>query len=80
MGRADDGKTGAHVAAGQLHDGLAGPQITALFGVEDDLQRRPVFLRVPGVEHLELGQNPALHPGGDAVQRNQRCAADGAGG
>src|SRR5215472_10294063 len=57
--RTDDRKSRSSVAAGQLHDRLAGPQRAVGLGIFDDLTRDAILLGITRVKVLELGEDTA---------------------
>ena len=76
---ADDGQTGAHIAAGQFHNALAWLQGAIPLRRLDHPQRGPVLFGKPRVEMVQLGQNAAVHTvmPGEAVKPHQWGIANG---
>eukprot|EP01136_Pigoraptor_vietnamica_P031983 Opistho-1_new@93269 len=76
------GQGDAGVARGGFDQRVAGLDLTALLGALDHRERRAVFHRTGRVVAFELAQHhiaPGLVVGGaDALQRHQRCVANGA--
>ena len=64
---ADDGKTRAHVATRQLDHGLAGAKCSRSLGCLDDPERRPVLLREPGIQIIELEEYSSRESLGDSA-------------
>ena len=60
LDRADDGKAGTGVAAGQLDDRLAGTQQAVRLGVLDHLAGDAVLFGEAGVEVIQFGEDAAF--------------------
>ena len=74
--RAHDRQPRPRVAARELHDRLAGPQVTAPLGVLDHRGKHPVLLRAARVQVVELGEHPAVETAGDAPQLDEGRVPD----
>jgi hypothetical protein len=74
-----EGQRDAGIAAGGLDDLLAVAEHTSLFGVLDHGSADAALDRVGRVATLDLGQHGGLGSRGDAVELDERRAADGQG-
>ncbi len=72
-----EGQRDAGVAAGRLDNLLAGAEQSALFGIPDHRRADAALDRVGRVAALDLGQHGGTGAVGDAVEADQRRAADG---
>ncbi len=70
LDRADDREAGPHVSGGQLDHRLARGKLARALGVLDDPERGAVLLREAGQKVIELGENPAIHPRCQPVERH----------
>ena len=69
-------KAGAGVAGGRLHDRPAGPKATVLLGGLDHREADAVLHRATGIQVLELREQLARHVAAEALEADDRSAAD----
>ena len=76
LGMADDGEADAGVAGRAFNDRVAGPELAALFGIEDDAQGGAVLDGATGVQPFCLAQNFTAGQFGQPAEPDQRGAAN----
>src|SRR5262249_34230136 len=76
-GIGDERQSDAGVAGGGLDPQPPGPDLAALFRLQDHLPRGTVLHRLAGIHEFSLAQNGASRRGGGALEHDQRRIADG---